>query len=66
MRLRRIMMKRIICKFASWLLRKCTDTVIEFGDDIYINGDAYELVEAEHEMTAYEYDTIHFTVRTKR
>lgn len=56
----------MMCKFASWLLRKCTDTVIEFGDDIYINGDTYELVEAEHEMTTYEYDTIQFTVKTKR
>lgn len=56
-------MKRIICKFANWLLRRCTDPMIAFGGEIYINGKTYKLVRATREITSYYLDTITFEVR---
>jgi hypothetical protein len=56
-------MKRIICKFANWLLRRCTDPMIAFGGEIYINGKTYKLVRATREITSYFLDTITFEVR---
>lgn len=46
-------MKKIICKFANWLLRRCTDPMIAFGGEVYINGRTYELVKATHEIGRY-------------
>lgn len=47
-------MKRMICKFANWLLRRCTDPMIAFGGEVYINGKTYKLVKATHEVTHYQ------------
>lgn len=59
-------MKRMICKFANWLLRRCTDPMIAFGDEVYINGRTYELIKATHEVTTHYYDSITFEVTTRR
>lgn len=55
-------MKRIICKFANWLLRRCTKPTIAFTDDVYINGRTYKLVKATHEIYPYDNGIIIFEV----
>ena len=56
------MMKKLLCKFANWLLRMCTSPTITFNGIIYINGRKYKLVKATTEITPYEYTTINFEV----
>ena len=38
-------MKKILCKFANWILRKCTNPEIVFNTDVYINGRTYTYIE---------------------
>ena len=58
-------MKRIICKFANWLLRRCTDPMIAFGEEVYINGRSYELVQVTHKINTCCYTELTFEVRTR-
>ena len=46
-------MKKILCKFANWILRKCTGPDIAFGKEIYINGRTYTLIQATREIKPY-------------
>ena len=55
-------MKRIICKFANWLLRKCTKPTVAFKDEIYINGRTYKFVKADMEIFPYGNGVITFEV----
>ena len=55
-------MKKLLCKFANWILRKCTESTIAFEKDVYINGRTYKLVQATTETSPYVHTTIHFEV----
>lgn len=55
-------MKRLLCKFANWILRKCTAPIIGFEEDLYINGKTYKLVQASTEVSPHSYVVIHFEV----
>ena len=55
-------MKRTICKFANWLLRRCTKPTIAFKDDVYINGRTYKFVKATAETYSYGSSIITFEV----
>lgn len=55
-------MKKLLCRFANWILRKCTEPTIAFEDDLYINGKIYKLVHVTTEMSPYSHATIHFEV----
>ena len=55
-------MKKLLCKFANWILRKCTKPTIAFEDDLYINGNTYKLIQVNTEMSPHSYTTIHFEV----
>ena len=55
-------MKKLLCKFANWILRRCTSSVIAFNDKVYINGRTYELVKATTETSPYAYTIINFEV----
>lgn len=55
-------MKRMICKFANWLLRRCTNPTIAFKDEVYINGRTYKFVKATHEIFPYGNGIITFEV----
>ena len=55
-------MKRLLCRFANWILRQCVEPTIAFEEDLYINGKTYKLVQATTEMSPYSYVTIHFEV----
>ena len=55
-------MKRTICKFANWLIRRCTKPIIAFKDEVYINGRTYTFVKAEMEIFPYGNGVINFEV----
>ena len=55
-------MKKLLCKFANWILRKCTQPTIAFTDDVYINGRTYKLVKSNTEISPHFYTTINFEV----
>lgn len=55
-------MKKLLCKFANWILRRCTSEVITFQDEIYINGRTYKLLKATTEISPHTYTVIHFEV----
>ena len=55
-------MKRIICKFANWLLRRCTNPTVAFKDEVYVNGRTYKLVKATAETYSYGNCIITFEV----
>ena len=55
-------MKRKICKFANWLLRRCTKPTIAFNDEVYINGRTYKLEKATAETFKYGGNIITFEV----
>lgn len=38
-------MKKLLIKFANWILRECIPSVFSFDDELYINGHTYELKE---------------------
>jgi hypothetical protein len=55
-------MKKLLCKFANWILRKCTSPVIAFNEDLYINGRSYKLSKATTELSPYAHTVINFEV----
>lgn len=55
-------MKKLLCKFANWILRRCTGDVIAFEDELYINGATYRLVKATTEISPHAHTVIHFEV----
>ena len=55
-------MKKLLCRFANWILRRCTEPIIAFNDKVYINGKTYELVKATTEISPYAYTIINFEV----
>lgn len=55
-------MKKLLCRFANWILRRCTEPIIVFNDKVYINGKTYELVKATTEISSYAYTIINFEV----
>lgn len=55
-------MKRLLCKFANWILRRCISPVIAFNDEVYINGKTYKLVKATAEISPYVHTVINFEV----
>ena len=55
-------MKRMMCEFANWLLRKCTKPTIAFKDEVYINGRTYKFVKATAETFIYGNSIITFEV----
>lgn len=59
-------MKKLLCKIANWILRKCTDPTIAFNEDVYINGKTYKLVKATTEMSPYSHAVINFEVISGR
>lgn len=55
-------MKALLCKFANWMLRKCTAPIIGFEEDLYINGKTYKLIEACTEVSPDSYVTVEFKI----
>ena len=45
-------MKKILCKFANWILRKCVKP-IALEKNLYINGRTYKLAQLTMEMSPY-------------
>lgn len=46
-------MKQLLCKSANWILRKYTNPIIGFQEDLYINGRIYKLVRATTTASPY-------------
>lgn len=59
-------MKKILCRFANYILRKCTDPVVAFNSDLYINGRTYTLIQATTEFRPLIHTNITFEVTTER
>ena len=57
-------MKKVLCRFANWILRKCTSPEIAFNTDVYINGRTYKLRQATSEIYPYGNRHITFEVDT--
>ena len=55
-------MKKLLCKFANWILRKCVDTTLHYNSIIYINGRKYTLRKATTEFSCHPYTVITFEV----
>ena len=55
-------MKKLLCKFANWILRKCLNPVTKYEDKIYINGREYRLFQAYSEFSRHPYTVINFEV----
>ena len=56
-------MKKLLCKFANWILRRCLNPTTPYGSDIYINGRAYMLRKVETEyISPRPYVVINFEV----
>ena len=55
-------MKKLLCKFANWILRKCLNQTMTFDENVYINGKPYNLVKATAEMSPHQYTIINFEV----
>ena len=36
-------MKKLLIKFANWILRRYIPSVFSFDEDVYVDGHAYEL-----------------------
>lgn len=58
-------MKKLLCKFANWILRQCTNPEVAFGADVYINGRTYTLIKATTEINPCRY-SIMFEVGVER
>ena len=57
------LMKRLLCKFANWILRRYTESEIAFGTDVYINGRTYKLIQATSDIYPYGNKNITFEVQ---
>ena len=55
-------MKKLLCRFANWILRKCTEPTIAFEEDVYVNGRTYRLIKATTEVSPYANVVINFEV----
>ena len=55
-------MKKVLCKIANWILRRCTNPEIAFGTDVYINGRTYKLIQATSDIYPYGNKNITFEV----
>lgn len=55
-------MKKLLCRFANWILRMYTSPVIAFNDKVYINGKTYTLVKATTDISPYAHTVINFEV----
>ena len=51
-------MKKLLCKFANWILRRCIHPIVSFNNTIYINGREYTLTHAEADMSPHAYTLI--------
>lgn len=55
-------MKKLLCKCANWVLRKCLNQTMTFDENVYINGKTYKLAKATAEMSPHNYTIINFEV----
>jgi hypothetical protein len=55
-------MKKLLCKFANWILRKCLNPIISYNDKVYINGKEYTFSNATSEMSRHAYTIINLEV----
>ena len=55
-------MKKLLCKFANWILRKSLNPITTFNNKIYINGREYTLSKATSEMSRHAYTIINLEV----
>lgn len=55
-------MKKLLCRFANWILRRCTEHTIAFNNEVYINGKTYTLIKATTEISPYVHTVINFEV----
>ena len=55
-------MKKLLCKFANWILRRFTSPETAFDKDVYINGRTYKLLQATEEIYPYGNRRITFEV----
>lgn len=55
-------MKKLLCKFANWILRKCLNQTMIFDENVYINGQTYKLAKATSEISPHQYTVINFEV----
>lgn len=57
------LMKRLLCRFANWILRMYTRPEIAFNTDVYINGRKYKLIQATSNIYPYGNRNITFEVQ---
>lgn len=57
------LVKRLLCKFANWILRRYTRPEIAFNTDVYINGRTYKLIQATSNIYPYGNRNITFEVQ---
>ena len=55
-------MKKLLCRFANWILRKCLNQTMTFNENVYINGRTYKLAKATTEISPHQYTIINFEV----
>ena len=48
-------MKKLLCKFANWILRKCTDSVVTVNNKVYVNGVEYTFSKMTSEISRHGY-----------
>ena len=59
-------MKKLLCKFANWILRHTVDQVVPIDGEIYINGRTYHLTQVEFEPTCQPYTFVNIRLRIGR
>ena len=55
-------MRKLLLKFANWIVRKCTGQTIGFKDKIYINGREYKFSHITTEISRHGYSIINIEV----
>ena len=51
-------MKKLLCKFANWILRRCTNPIVGINDKVYVNGREYTFSKATTEISRHGYSLI--------
>ena len=55
-------MKKLLCKFANWVLRKYMNPITRMNGKIYINGREYTVRSVSSEFSRHPYTVINFEV----
>lgn len=55
-------MKKLLCKFANWILRKCINPIVAVNNKVYINGVAYTFSKATTEISRHGYSIVNLEI----